>query len=262
MYKKYFPNPSPSGVAEYIPYWSSTTYLSIIYSPTVGNAWTGPSGEWATKDDDGFAVRAVRGGQVRLPGHLIILTPSQSSAWEVGQSITITWKTQEIDENVSISISRQGGLVDTFETITESTPNDGTYEWTVTGTSSVNCVLRVEPVIDSAKGTTQGFFRVVQVPSVETLGISAITSTGASGAGNIANDGAAKVIVRGVCWSTSANPTISGNKTADGTGTGSFTSSISELTPGTTYHVRAFATNSVGTAYGEDVSFTTLPKSR
>ena len=71
------------------------------------------------------------------------------------------------------------------------------------------------------------------------------------------NSGGATVTARGVCWSTSHNPTISNSHTTDGTGTGSFTSSITGLTAGTLYHVRAYATNSAGTAYGADVTFTT-----
>jgi len=73
----------------------------------------------------------------------------------------------------------------------------------------------------------------------------------------VSSDGGAAVTVRGVCWSTSVNPTTSNSKTTNGSGTGSFTSSITGLSQGTTYHVRAYATNSVGTSYGSDRSFTT-----
>jgi hypothetical protein len=65
------------------------------------------------------------------------------------------------------------------------------------------------------------------------------------------------VTARGVCWGTVANPTITDSKTTDGTGTGSFTSTITGLTPGTLYHVRAYATNADGTGYGTDVQFST-----
>jgi len=87
--------------------------------------------------------------------------------------------------------------------------------------------------------------------------ISAITPNSASSGGNVTYDGGATVSARGVCWSTSANPTTSDNKTSDGTDTGSFTSFITGLRPGSTYHVRAYASNSLGTGYGSDVSFTT-----
>ena len=98
------------------------------------------------------------------------------------------------------------------------------------------------------------------VPTVTTTAISEIDKTTATGGGNVTADGDATVTARGICWSTSQNPTISGSHTTDGTGTGSFTSAMTGLTAGTTYYVRAYATNIAGTAYGEEVSFTTLPE--
>ena len=94
-------------------------------------------------------------------------------------------------------------------------------------------------------------------PTVATTAISAITSTTASSGGNVTLDGGASVTARGICWSTTANPTTANSKTSDGTGTGTFTSSITGLTASTTYNVRAYATNSVGTSYGSNISFTT-----
>ena len=95
------------------------------------------------------------------------------------------------------------------------------------------------------------------MPTVTTTQVTNITQTSATGGGNVTADGGASVTARGVCWSTSHNPTVSGSYTTNGTGTGIFTSSITGLTANTTYFVRAYATNSVGTAYGSEVSFTT-----
>jgi hypothetical protein len=97
-----------------------------------------------------------------------------------------------------------------------------------------------------------------QVPILTTTAISAITATTATSGGNITSDGGATVTARGVCWSTSSSPVITGSHTTDDTGTGAFTSSIAGLTAGTTYYVRAYATNSVGAAYGNQLSFTTV----
>ena len=95
------------------------------------------------------------------------------------------------------------------------------------------------------------------IPVVTTAGISGITQTTASGGGNLSADGGATATVKGVCWNTSTDPTIANSHTSDSTGTGTFTSSITGLISGTVYHVRAYATNSVATAYGADVPFTT-----
>ena len=97
-------------------------------------------------------------------------------------------------------------------------------------------------------------------PTVSTSSVSNITETSATCGGNVTSDGGAAVTARGVCWSTAQNPTINSNKTNEGSGTGSFTSNITGLNHNTTYYVRAYATNSEGTSYGEVKSFTTEDK--
>ena len=97
-------------------------------------------------------------------------------------------------------------------------------------------------------------------PTVFTTAISGITSTSAVSGGNVTSDGYSAVTVRGVCWNTATNPTVAlSTKTTNGTGTGSFVSNITGLTLGTTYYVRAYATNAVGTSYGAEFSFTAAP---
>jgi hypothetical protein len=93
--------------------------------------------------------------------------------------------------------------------------------------------------------------------ALTTTSASAITANSASSGGNITSDGGLAVTARGVCWSTEANPTIAGNHTTNGSGTGVFTSSITGLSPGMTYHVRAYATSAAGTVYGNDHIFYT-----
>ncbi len=84
-----------------------------------------------------------------------------------------------------------------------------------------------------------------------------VKSTTATCGGNISSDGGYSITARGVCWSTTPNPTIYNDKTTNGSGTGSFSSSLTGLSPSTSYYVRAYATNSSGTSYGSNVSFTT-----
>ena len=98
---------------------------------------------------------------------------------------------------------------------------------------------------------------LASIPAVTTTAASAIASTTATSGGNVTSAGASSVTARGICWSTSANPTISGSHTTDGSGTGTFVSSLTGLTANTTYHIRAYATNTSGTAYGDDLTFTT-----
>lgn len=95
-------------------------------------------------------------------------------------------------------------------------------------------------------------------PSVTTKNITNITQTSATSGGTIASDGGDAITARGVCWNTTTNPTIADNKTNNDTGIETFTSNITGLMANTTYYVRAYATNSQGTAYGEQVIFKTF----
>lgn len=94
-------------------------------------------------------------------------------------------------------------------------------------------------------------------PTVTTIAVDSVTGTIARCGGQIVSDGGAVVFQRGVCWNTTQNPTVYGNHTTDGVGNGSFTSIATGLTPGTTYYIRAYATNTAGTSYGNQFSFTT-----
>ena len=91
--------------------------------------------------------------------------------------------------------------------------------------------------------------------TVITAEISDKTASSAKGGGEVTEDGGTPVTKRGVCWSTSQNPTTADKKTTDGEGTGVFTSELQDLSPDEVYYVRAYATNSAGTAYGSGVSF-------
>jgi len=96
-------------------------------------------------------------------------------------------------------------------------------------------------------------------PVITTLSVSGITQTSSICGGNVTDDGGTEVTDRGVCWSTLQNPTTNSSKTNDGIGTGTFTSSITGLAPGTKYFIRAYATNREGTSYGNEVTFSSNP---
>jgi len=96
-------------------------------------------------------------------------------------------------------------------------------------------------------------------PSVLTTPISNISLNSAVTGGNVVSQGLSSVTERGIVYGTTTNPTTSNNTTNNGSGTGLFTTNLIGLTYSTTYYVRAYATNSVGTSYGNEVSFTTSP---
>ena len=112
-------------------------------------------------------------------------------------------------------------------------------------------------------GTTYGnelsfVTKELTVPTLTTQVVSNITNTTAISGGNVTEDGGSTVLVRGICWSLSPNPTIDDTITTAGTGTGSYMAIMTELTSNTTYYIKAYATNAQGTSYGDELSFTTI----
>lgn len=95
------------------------------------------------------------------------------------------------------------------------------------------------------------------LPTLTSTAVSAITQTTATSGGNVTDAGSSAITARGICWATTQTPTIANSKTTETGTTGSFTSNMTALTANTTYYVRAYATNSAGTAYGNEISFIT-----
>ncbi len=98
----------------------------------------------------------------------------------------------------------------------------------------------------------------INTPQVTTSEVTDVLQTTALCGGTVTSNEGTAITARGVCWSINETPEVTDNKTTDSTGTGSFTSEISGLNANTTYYVRAYATNSEGTGYGDIISFTTV----
>jgi hypothetical protein len=197
---------------------------------------------------------------IKAPTKFItVLSPNGGETCNAGSSYTINWTSSGISANVKIDYSTTGGPP--WTTVVSSTLNDGTYTWTVPNTPSTTCKVRISDAADpTLTDSSDAVFTILPTttrPTVTTNNISSITSTGAVSGGNVVSDGGASVTARGVCWSTTPNPTVSNSKTTDGTGTGAFTSTITGLSPNTIYYLRAYATNNNGTSYGAEKSFTT-----
>ncbi|ESU22616.1 hypothetical protein FEDK69T_18720 [Flavobacterium enshiense DK69] len=169
-----------------------------------------------------------------------------------GAAITargVCWSSTTSTPTISNSRTIDGSGIGTFLSTLSSLSPGTTYYVRAYATNSVG----------TAYGLAKSFTTVsATVPiGVTTTTISSISTTTASGGGSISGDGGSAITSRGVCWSTTSSPTISNSRTIDGSGTGTFSSSLSGLLPGTTYYVRAYATNSVGTTYGSARTFTT-----
>ena len=148
-------------------------------------------------------------------------------------------------------------------TKTSDGTGSGIFTSSITGLTA-NTQYHIRSYATNSAGTAYGSDVVftttvaVVIPTITTISVSSITNTTATSGGNITSDGGATVTTRGVCWSTTTGPTTAlSTKTTDNTGTGIFTSSITGLTAGTIYYVKAYATNSAGTSYGNEISFIT-----
>ena len=136
----------------------------------------------------------------------------------------------------------------------------GNFQEEITGLA-VGTTYYVRAYATNGVGTGYGdqlsFTTLAGLPVVNTESISSIMPTSAVCGGNVTEDGGFAVTARGVCWSTTLQPTISNEHSSNGTGLGSYISNLSGLQPNTTYYVRAYATKVNGTVYGEQHSFTT-----
>ena len=137
----------------------------------------------------------------------------------------------------------------------------GSFTSNLTGLSQ-NVTYYVRAFATNALGTAYGsqfsFTTIATLATLTTTSVSNITASSAISGGNVTSDGGYTVTSRGVCFATYSNPTISNSTVYSGTSIGSFTSNIPGLSQNTTYYVRAFATNALGTAYGSQYSFTTI----
>jgi len=182
------------------------------------------------------STTATCGGTITSDGGATVT--SRGVCWSASNNPTISLSTKTVD----------GSEIGYFTSYLSGLQPGITYYVRAYATNSVGTVY----------GSLQVFTTVLPTVILTTTEVIGITSFSASCGGNIASDGGSMVLSRGSCWSTISNPTVSlSTKTIDGSGTGSFNSSLTGLKPETIYYVRAYATNSFGTVYGPQQIFTT-----
>jgi uncharacterized protein (TIGR02145 family) len=259
--------------------WSSLTGPTIGDSKTSDGAGTGSFISQITSLNPGkkYYVRAYAtnisgtayGNELSFTTESTVPSVTTSAVSSITSTTAVTGGNVTNDNGSSVTERGVCWATSTNPTTANSKTTNGTGTGEFTSSMAdltENTNYYVRAYATNSRGTSYGEERSFTtgktptvLPTVTTTIITAITSSGAVSGGNITSDGGATVTTRGVCWSKTANPTTSDTRTEDGTGSGSYTSTIEGLNPGTIYHLRAYATNSDGTAYGDDLTFTTNP---
>ncbi len=181
-------------------------------------------------------------------------TSITTSTYTSGGTVTLEGTSPVTARGVCWSSSNSSPTIADFRTT--ETGTTGTFTSTLVGLS-LNTTYYVRAYATNTAGTHYGpviVFSTLSIPTVTTAPPTNITPSTFTTGGNITNDGGSTIIARGICWSTSPNPTLADFVTTESGTTGSFTNSLTGLIFGTTYYVRAYATNAIGTAYGTQTS--------
>ena len=197
---------------------------------------------------------------------VVPIVPTNLTSEIVNNQVKLNWNDSSTNES-GFKIDRKEGtgswsvnfasVATDIETYTDAAVTAGsTYTYRVYSYNSVG------PSLGYSNPITVTIPTAVTLPTLTSTAVSGITINAAATGGTITSDGGAPITARGVVWSNLPNPTIDlATKTTDGSGIGTYSSAISGLNPNWDYHVRAYATNSAGTAYGNEITFTTLQNS-
>ena len=182
-----------------------------------------------------------------------ITYPNNGDEFKRGNTIAISVEANDNDG----SIAEVDFYIDNIRVFSSNSFPYG-YSWNTLDETIGNHIIKVTAKDDDGGSQTdECTISIIGNATVVTTEASSVTHNSATSGGNVTNDGGASILEKGVCWNTSQNPTLSNDHTIDGSGLGSFTSSLTGLTQNTTYYVKAYATNSTGTAYGNEVIFIT-----
>ncbi|MBN1269464.1 MAG: choice-of-anchor D domain-containing protein, partial [Kiritimatiellae bacterium] len=223
------------------------TCVMLAQGLRAGLFWEGiSSGDTTPSTDDGSDFGAVQVSGFKT-NQFRVLNPGSTNVNVYGMTVSGPGAADFSIEGMTFPAGIPGGM-------------GASSNFTITFNPSVSG-LRTATVIITNDGIGQNPYTfVVQgrgsaLPSVETAPITNLAPEYAECGGTVTSDGGLTVGLRGCCWNTSGSPTLADDHTEDGSGTGAFVSTLTNLTGGGTYYVRAYATNELGISYGEDRTF-------
>jgi uncharacterized protein (TIGR02145 family) len=242
-------------------WWSSTLISGTDVSARQIYCTSGSISRESDNRENGFSVRCISDFNLPSVTTSIITNITVSSATG-GGNVVSDGGTTVIAKGVCWSTSPNPTLMDGHSADGSGT---GIFVSILTGLD-IYTLYYVRAYASNSYGTAYGNevtfvtnSTTLSLPTVTTAAVSNISQTNASCGGDVLSDGGATVITRGVCWGISQSPTLEDSVTIDGSGNGNFVSNMTGLDTNTNYFVRAYATNNVGTGYGNNIVFSTLP---
>jgi len=245
----------------YVPAWSE-----ITSKPTLDTSFTN---ELQTLSISNDTLYLTNGGFVKLPSSSTTLLPPTATVQTATNilSFSATLNGTVNAKGLSTSVIFEWGLTTSYgsNATTLQSPVTGSTNVAVTANltglqsaTTYHYRIKATNAVNVTYSNDMTFTTANSAPQLTTSAISAILAFTATSGGNVIYDGGSPVTTRGICYSTSPTPTTANFSIANGTGSGSFVSNLTGLTQVTTYYVRAYATNNVGTTYGNELSFTTI----
>ena len=238
-------------------FWSATEYNSSrVWIRSLGYKDPGVT-RYNNNMLDGYSVRCLKGAV-----YPIVTTSSVSDVAEISATVG-----GDVTANGGAAVTERGvyyGTIANPEIDGTKLPiGSGIGEFSTSLTSlSSGTIYYIKAYATNSIGTSYGsqesFTTLVATPTVTTSSVSNIAEISATVGGNVTADGGATVTESGIYYSTTSSPETSGTKLAIGSGTGEFSTSLTGLPAGTVYFIKAYATNSAGTSYGSEETFTTL----
>lgn len=257
----------------------------VVLTAAAGNGGKNPSYQWKVNGRNADGATTNLFSYTPAGNDEVVCQVTSSNVCVSGNpalSTPVSLTTMPVDPvNATITASANPFAPGTLVTFTVNATNAGNnpvYQWlnngnlVGTGTSTYSCIpwngdniiCMVRSSQKCVKNNPAFSNNIIMTanryfPSVNTASVALLPDGTATGGGEVTSDGGSPVSSKGICWSTIPNPTISGKHSTSGFGSGQFTNTLNGLEPNTRYYVRAYATNSSGTAYGQELTFLTLP---